>query len=143
MIHNLECFLFIFFCLGYLKSCLQGINLNSQPVRNKKKQRKHMPKKIITRTRKYLRGSAIYLRPRSYRDFTIIRKITKCGYSIFLTLKKHDNQQNPNNQIAFSTQNGPKKFSRGRCPRTPRRFVHECFSLGLSTQAFAPQTKSQ
>ena len=22
MIHNLECFLFIFFCLGYLKSCL-------------------------------------------------------------------------------------------------------------------------
>ena len=46
-----------------------------------------MPKKTITRTKQYLRGSAICLRLRSCKDFTIIREEekynTRCGYNIF------------------------------------------------------------
>ena len=47
-------------------------NLTKIPTYEKQnKQRKHTPKKTITRTRQYLRGSAICLRPQSCRDFTI------------------------------------------------------------------------
>ena len=55
---------------------MKGIKSNSQPMRNKKKKEKThaKEKKTITRTRQYLRGSIIYLYPRSYRDITIIRE---------------------------------------------------------------------
>ena len=44
----------------------------------------HAKEKIITRTKQYLRGSAICLHPRSCKDFTIIReKSTKCGNTVF------------------------------------------------------------
>ena len=42
-----------------------------------------MPKKTITRTRQYLRDLAIYLRPRSCRDFTIIREEYKVQLQYF------------------------------------------------------------
>ena len=53
---------------------LKGIKPNSQPVRNKKNRENTRQRKKITRTRQYLCGSAICLRPRSCRDFTIIKK---------------------------------------------------------------------
>ena len=40
-------------------------------------------RKIITRTRQYLRGSAIYLHPQSCRDFTYQGKNTKCDNTFF------------------------------------------------------------
>ena len=47
-------------------------NLTKIPTCEKQnKYRKHTSKNTITRTRQYLRGSAIYLHPRSCRDFTI------------------------------------------------------------------------
>ena len=52
-------------------------------MRNKK-QRKQ--RKTITRTRQYLHGLVICLRPRSSKDFTIIKKeyrVQNCGYNLF------------------------------------------------------------
>ena len=57
------------------------------------KQRKHMSKKTITRTRQYLRSSAICLCPRSCKDFTIIRKNTIMHKN---TLKKPNTQLHSN-----------------------------------------------
>ena len=37
-------------------------------------------------------------------------KIQKCGYSFSSHTKNTTTPKNPNNQITFSTQNGPKKF---------------------------------
>ena len=51
-----------------------------------------MSKKTITRTRQYLRGSAICLRPRSCKDFTIIRENTIMHKN---TLKKPKSQLHP------------------------------------------------
>ena len=66
-----------------------------------KKQRKYTQKKkkkkTITRTRQYLRGSAICLRPWSCRDFTIIMeeyRVQNCNYNLFIFIfshKEHDN----------------------------------------------------
>ena len=78
------------------KKILQGINPNSQPVRNKKKQRKHTPKKnnhthktIFTwfgnlPTTTELQGFYYYQ-----------RKIhsTTCGYNIFSHYQKHGNNK--------------------------------------------------
>ena len=52
-----------------------------------------MSKKTITRTRQYLRGSAICLRPWSCRGFTIIRENTIVDKN---TLKKPNSQLHPN-----------------------------------------------
>ena len=86
-----------------------------------------MPKKTITGTRQYLCDLAIYLHPRSCRDFTIIREKYKVWqYSFYLSQKLQ--QRNPNHQNTFSTSctqdsqwatNGPKKFPRGVAPRPP------------------------
>ena len=54
-------------------------------------------RKIITRIRQYLRGSTIYLRPQSCRNFTIIKENTKCGSTFFFSLKK-TTTRNPNHQ---------------------------------------------
>ena len=53
---------------------VKGIKPNSQPVRNKKNRENTHQRKTITRTRQYLRGLTICLRPRSCRDITIIRE---------------------------------------------------------------------
>ena len=55
-----------------------------------------MPKKKITRTRQYLRGSEICIPPRSCRDFTIIREKEIQGAAIvfLLTLKTRPHQRN-------------------------------------------------
>ena len=53
---------------------LNGIKPNFQPVRNKKIEKNTRKRKTITRTRQYLRGSAICLRLWSCRDITIIRE---------------------------------------------------------------------
>ena len=64
-----------------------------------------MPKKTITRTRQYLCGLAICLRPQSCRNFTIIRgKNTKCGYSFSHSLKTTTTTtKNPNHQKTVFT----------------------------------------
>ena len=60
-------------------------NPKSQLVRNKKKKNREntRQRKTITRTRQYLRSSAICLHPRSCRDFTIIREKYKVRLQIF------------------------------------------------------------
>ena len=65
--------------------------------KNKKKKRKHTPKKKkkITHTKQYLRSSAICLRPRSCKDFTIIRE-NKNVATVFHTHSRRQQQQNPN-----------------------------------------------
>ena len=66
---------------------MMGIQPKFQTCEKQKKKRKQNAKsKTITRTRQYLRGSAICLCPRSCRDFTIIREKynTQCGYNFFL-----------------------------------------------------------
>ena len=98
----------------------EGKNPNSQPMRNKKNRENTRQRKTITRTRQYLRGSAICLRPRSCRDITIIREeySVQPSVTIFSLCIKHDNNttlKNLNNK---------------------RRFHN-----GLSAQAFAPWTK--
>ena len=67
-------------------------NQNSQPMRNKINRENTRQRKIITRTKQYLRGSAICLRPRSCRDFTIIRENTIVHKN---TLKKPKSQLHP------------------------------------------------
>ena len=53
---------------------MKGIKPNSQPMRNKKNRVNTRQRKTITRTKQYLRGSAICLRPQSCKDITIIRE---------------------------------------------------------------------
>ena len=56
-----------------------------------------MPKKTITRTRQYLCSSAICLRPRSCRDFTIIReeyRVQDVATIFFSLYQKHGNHTN-------------------------------------------------
>ena len=104
-------------------------------MRNKIEKTHTEGKKIITRTKQYLRGSAICLRPWNCRDFTIIKeKNIKCGSKVFQSLKNNDNTQNPNHQktvlhpahrIHNRLQNKLKNFARG------------------TAQASAPWTKPQ
>ena len=124
---------------------LYGIKLNSQPVRNKKNRENTRQRKTIIRIRKYLRDSAICLPLRSCRDFTITREELQVAATIFFFFLsiKHDNnttlKKNPNYKRRFHNGlNGPKIFSWGCCPRTPKRLVHERSGLGLSAQASAP-----
>ena len=65
---------------------------NLWETKNREKTRKKK-KKTITRTRQYLRDSAICLRPRSCRDFTIIREEYRVQLTatIFSLTQKHSN----------------------------------------------------
>ena len=102
-----------------LISCVQCAHLNPQNIfhyglseggvgnyheipklmRNKIEKR-HVKKKIIIHTRQYLRGSAICLRPRSCRDFTIIREKYKVRqYSFSVSLKNNKNPNHKNNSF--------------------------------------------
>ena len=47
---------------------------NSQLVINRKNRENTCQRKTITRTRQYLRGSAIFLHPQNCKDFTIIKE---------------------------------------------------------------------
>ena len=61
-------------------------------------------KKTITRTKKYLHGSAICLHPRNCKDFTIIKEIYKVRLQCFSLSKRRrqqQQQQNPNYQKGF------------------------------------------
>ena len=69
--------------------------------KNKKKQRKYTPKKTITHTIQYLHGSAICLRPRSCKDFTIIREKIQSAATVFHILSRRQQPQNPNHQKRF------------------------------------------
>ena len=66
-----------------------GIQPKFQPVRNKKIEKTHVKEKLITCTRQYLRGLAICLRPRSCRDFTIIREKIQSAATVFFSLSKN------------------------------------------------------
>ena len=53
--------------------------------------------------------------------------------TIFSLTIKHSNTTHNKTLITqsrFLYKNGPKNFSRGHCPRTPKRLVHERSSLG-------------
>ena len=70
------------------------LNPNPQYVRKKKKKKNRentCQRKTITHTRQYLCGSTICLRPRSCRDFTIIREEYKVRLQYFLLSQKHGN----------------------------------------------------
>ena len=101
-------------------SDMQGIKPNSQLVRKKNRENTHQ-RKTITRTRQYLRGSAICLCPQSCRDITIIREEYKVQLAaiIFSLYIKHDNHttlKNPNYKRRFNNgQNGPKKILHEYC----------------------------
>ena len=94
-------------------------------MRDKKEQRKHMPKKKkkkITHTRQYLRGSAICIHPWSCRDFTIIREKLQSAATVFHSLKNDNNNKTliikkrflyPAHSIHNGLQNGPKIFRLG------------------------------
>ena len=66
--------------LLHLGTSCRELARNSQPVRNKNRENTRQ-RKTITCTRQYLHGSAICLRQRSYRDFTIIKEKYKVGYN--------------------------------------------------------------
>ena len=87
--------------LLHLGTSCRELARNSQPVRNKNRENTRQ-RKTITRTRQYLRGSAICLRPRSYRNFTIIKEKIQNAATVFLLSRKLQ-QPNPNNQNTFST----------------------------------------
>ena len=96
-------------------------------------------RKTITHIRQYLRSSAICLRPRNCRDFTIIREKFKVWqYSFSLSQKLQ--WQNPNHQsyvfyIMCTRFTMGYKMGQNFFRGTPKRLVHEHYSLGLSTQA--------
>ena len=62
-----------------------------------------MPKKTITRTRQYLRGSVICIYPRSCRDFTIIRKKIENAATMFSLSQETRQQQTLISKLRFST----------------------------------------
>ena len=136
---------------GYWTLFYREFNLNPnlwETKTNREKTNAKEKKKTITHTRQYLRGLAICLRPRSYKDFTIIReeyRIQDAATIFSLTLKHGNTTHNKNliTQSRFLYKNGPKKISRGLCPQTPKRLVHKRSDLGLSAQASAPWTKPQ
>ena len=68
---------------------LQGINPNFQYVRNKNRENTYKRKRTIIRTRQYLRSSVICLRPRSCKDFTIIKEKIQSVVVKFFSLSKN------------------------------------------------------
>ena len=103
-----------------------GIQPKFQTCEKQKNREKKTPKeKKITRTRQYLRNSAICLRPQSYRDFTIIKE----NYNVRLQcifFSKTTRRQNPNHKkngfyilhtgFTMSYKNEPKILCRPKPP---------------------------
>ena len=85
----------------------------------------HAKEKTIIRIRQYLCGSAICLRPRSYRDFIIIREKIQSAVTVFPLAQKTQRQHNKTliTKLHFLYKTSQKK-----------KFL---------AQAFAPWTKSQ
>ena len=65
--------------------------------KQKNREKKNAKRKTITRTRQYLRGSAICLRPQSCRDFTIIKENYNVRLQCF-SFSKTTKRQNPNHK---------------------------------------------
>ena len=113
-------------------------------MRNKKLEKTHAKKKkTITRTRQYLRGSPICLRPRSCRDFTIIKKKnTKCGNTVFLLSKTTTTNPNHKNCVFYilctrftmGYKTGQKNYPGDIAPKLPR-------GLSMSDIAWAYRPK--
>ena len=83
------------------RNLCRELTRNFQHVRNKKIEKTHTKEKTITSTRQYLRSSAICLRSWSCRDFTIIREKIQSTATVFHTLSRRQQQQNPNHQNGF------------------------------------------
>ena len=82
---------------SYTWTCWE-FNRNFKPKRNKKiEKKKNAKRKTITRTRQYLRGSAICLRPQSCRDFTIIKENYNVRLQCFF-FSKTTRRQNSNHK---------------------------------------------
>ena len=82
---------------SYTWTCWE-FNRNFKPKRNKKiDKKKNAKRKTITRTRQYLRSSAICLRPQSCRDFTIIKENYNARLQCF-SFSKRTRWQNPNHK---------------------------------------------
>ena len=97
----------------------------------KKIEKTHVKEKTITRTRQYLRGSVICLRPQSCRDFTIIKE----NYNVLLqcfSFSKTTTRQNPNH----------KKKAFISCAQDSQWATKRAKKF-LSAQASAPWTKPQ
>ena len=102
---------------------------NSTEISNLRKQKnrekKNAKRKTITCTRQYLRGSAIFLRPQSCRDFTIIKENYNVRLQCF-SFSKRTRWQNPNHkkkgfyilrtEFTMSYKNGPKILCRPKPP---------------------------
>ena len=96
-----------------------NITQNSQTY-EKQNRENTCQRKIITRTRQYLRGSVICLRPWSCRDFTIIRENVQSAAIQFFSLKNFNNNKtlitknqcflHPIHRIHNGLQNRPKSF---------------------------------
>ena len=105
---------------------MQGIKPNSQPVRKKKIEKTHV-KETITCTRQYLHGSAICLRPRSCRDFTIIKEEYRVQdvatiFSLYIknTATTQHKTLKPESRFHKNGLNGSKKkFLKGVAPGPP------------------------
>ena len=118
-------------------SCRESTR-NSQTCEKKKNKENTCQRKIITRTRQYLRGSAICLRPWGRRNFIIIREKYKCGSTVFLSLKATSTTLII--KVAFSiscTQDSQWAIKLAK----NLWLVHERYGLGLSAQASTPWTE--
>ena len=119
--YSLFAFLQCFLCREFNQNPnLWETKKKKEKKKEKEKRKKHTPKqkkKKITCIRQYLCGSAICLRPRSCRDFTIIREKYKLRLQCFsLSLGKTDNNKtliiklhflHPAHMIHNGLQNGP------------------------------------
>ena len=121
-------------------------------MRNKKNRENTRQRRTITRTRQYLCGSAICLRPQSCRDFTIIReeyRVQKLRLQYFFLSPSRMWQQqptiskNPNHGKVgiYIYEMGPKKFSLGRCPQTPKACPHNIIQVGSGRQTGSNKTR--
>ena len=108
---------------SYVKPCIEGNKPEFSTCEKQKiekthsKENNYMHKTIFTWFDNLLMFTEL-LRFYYYQG----KRNTRCGYSFSSHTKNTTTLKNPNNQIAFSTQNRPKKFS---------------------AQAFAPWTKPQ
>ena len=83
-----------------IRCVCRELNSNSQLLRNKKIEKNTRQRKKQSHAQDSIyEGSAICLRPRSCRDFTIIREEYKSAATVFPLSQKHgNNTTNPNHQ---------------------------------------------
>ena len=118
-----------------------NLTRNSQPMRNKKIEKIHnKEKQLHAQDNIYMVWQITYVH-RVTRISLFSRKNTSVAVQCF-NLLKTTTIKTLITKIAFSTScaqdsqwatKWAKKFSRGRCPRTPKKLVHERSSLSLST----------